>query len=136
MKVNQKKQSPIYVVVALVLVGIIFLVTRTESTIVVREDYIKISGFYGREIQGEEINSVSLEETIPKIVRRTNGIGLGSIQKGNFRLENIEKAKLYLHSKEGPYILIDTNKEVLIINYRDSEKTKGVYEEILSVLNQ
>lgn len=51
-------------------------------------------------------------------------------KKGTFKMDEIERARLFLHSGKGPYIQLTTNEEIIFINYKNSEKTRSVYQEI------
>ena len=83
-----------------------------------------------------KIKSVSLVDEMPKILLRTGGIGMGRIQKGNYSLEGDIKAKLFLASKEGPFIeiIVDSKPSHYYINYKDSKNTKATYEDIMKKL--
>lgn len=60
-----------------------------------------------------------------------------SLKKGTFKMDEIERARLFLHSRNGPYIQITTEEKIILINYKNPEKTQAVYEEIkdLNVLD-
>ena len=94
------------------------------------EEYIDIKGLYGRKIYYSEIDTVTLEENIPKIVRRTNGSSIGDIKKGRFSLENRENVLLFLE-KDGPdYLIIEYSRGKVIINNKDNLKTIQLFQDI------
>lgn len=55
-------------------------------------------------------------------------MGFLIIRKGIFRLESYKKARLFIHSDESPYILLQTKDELVIVNFRDAEKTRAAFE--------
>lgn len=85
---------------------------------------------YGITIQTDSIEAVTLREEIPTVRNKINALSMFSLKKGTFRMDEIERARLFLHSGNGPYIQITTDEEIIIINYKNPEKTRSVYEEI------
>lgn len=124
------KLKTIMTVLILVAVVVMFLIGSRESKVTLVDNSIKISGMYGTTIGAEEIKEIALKDEIPKVGNKTNGMDVGKLKKGYFRMAEIDKAKLYLHAKGGPYIEIVTNTDIIFINFKDAEKTKSIYEEI------
>lgn len=93
---------------------------------------IVISGNYGVTLKDEDIKSVELIDTMPKILLRIGGHSDGKTKSGNFKLEGGIEAKLYIQSKEGPYIKITMDKYDVYINYEDKEMTKDIYKLIIN----
>lgn len=91
------------------------------------------SGSYGIRIKDEDVKSIEIIETMPKILLKTGGSSNGKIKSGSFKLEGDIEAKLYLQSKEGPYIKIVTDKQDIYINNKDKEKIKDIYDELMKV---
>jgi hypothetical protein len=109
--------------------GLLYL-SYIPALIDLEEEYIDIKGLYGRKIYYSEIDTVTLEESIPKIVRRTNGSSIGDIRKGRFSLENRENVLLFLE-KEGPdYLIIEYSRGKVIINNKDNLKTIKLFQDI------
>lgn len=129
-KTNLSKGKVIVaIVVVLGLAGVLFFGTR-ESEITLQNGMLKISGMYGVEISTEAIESVTLREEIPAVRNKVNALSVFSLKKGTFRMDEIEQARLFLHSNNGPYIQITTEEEIMIVNFQNPEKTRSVYEEI------
>ncbi len=114
----------------LVLVFGMLLYGAREPKIEVENDRITIRGMYGRTIDREDIVELSLQDNIPRILNKTNGFDLGYILRGNFRLENIGSAILFINERSSPYIVIKTEDRYYIINYKDSNKTMDLYNKI------
>lgn len=93
-------------------------------------DRIIISGMYGSSINKEDINDISLEDTIPKVLRKTNGFDFGYILRGNFALAEVGRAKIYIHENKPPYIVIKTEKIYYVVNYKDANKTIELYNKL------
>jgi hypothetical protein len=109
-------------------VGAIMVYGQVSTRVEVKPEGIVIGGMYGTTIPAEEIREVSLEDEIPRILVRNNGLGYGEIKKGHFTLEGLGRGRLYLESREGPHICIYTADSYAIINYRDPDRTRALYE--------
>lgn len=107
------------------------------SKAIITDDFIRFTGQYGVEIAASEIESVELVDVIPLIQQRTNGLGLGSVQKGTFKLEDWGKCRLLLHSKNPPFLIITKiSGEKLIVNYKDETTTEELYRGVSSTLKK
>lgn len=94
---------------------------------------IDIKGMYGIEIPVSSIENITLEDRMPKVLAKTNGFNAGGTLKGNFRLEGIGAAKLFVQSKAGPFIyIVTTQGDTVIINYRDGQQTRELYDKLLA----
>ncbi len=62
---------------------------------------------------------------------------MGRIQKRNYNLEGDINTKLFLASKEGPFIeiIVDSRPTHYYINYNDKEITKTSYDDIILKLD-
>ncbi|SCY91313.1 hypothetical protein [Alkaliphilus peptidifermentans] len=117
------------VVIIIVLIAVIFIGSR-ESKVSIYDNTIAIGGMYSIKIDKNDIIEISLREDIPRIHGKINGIGIFNLKKGHFRMDEIDKARLYLHASEGPYIYIVTGNDIIILNYKSKENTTSVYNDI------
>lgn len=101
-----------------------------EPTITVKDEYITIGGMYASTVHTEDIIEVVLLDSIPRVLRKNNGFDFGNILKGNFSLENIGKGRLYINNGKSPYVYLKLEKGYVIINFKNSEKTQELYNEI------
>ncbi|MBH1939998.1 hypothetical protein I5677_03690 [Mobilitalea sibirica] len=130
-----------YILGAIILVGVtIFLVvlynsTKKETEIVISDEYFEVQGMFGATYYFDDIEVIELRDTIPKITRKNNGSGLGEVKKGDFEVEGLGSGKLFILSKEGPYIYVQTKDSYVIINYKDQTKTKELYESLTTYLD-
>lgn len=135
---NAKIAKIILVVTMVLVIAInipIFYATKKSSDVEVSNDSIRITGTYGRTITKESITEIKLIDNIPEIKMKTNGIGLGKIQKGNYKLEGINKGVLFLENNDGPFIQITTKSYTVFINYKDDAKTLNIYKKINNEFN-
>lgn len=132
----KKANSLIRAAMVLMLIIIIFIAMK-ESGIEknTSEGTIKITGLYGITINKDDITNLELRDDIPEIKRRENGIGLGHfVRKGYFSVNEFGRARLLLHSGEGPYLIIQTEEQNMIINFRDPRKTRDEYQSLQGYL--
>lgn len=131
---SSAKAGKIALIIAMVIVIAvnipIFYASNKSTNVEVSTDSIRIIGTYGRTIPRENISEIKLVDNIPKITMRTNGIGTSKIQKGNFKLEGINKGVLFLEENNGPYIQITTDVYTVFINYKDDSKTLELFNEM------
>jgi hypothetical protein len=102
-----------------------------EPEVSISSDKVTISGAYGFAIATQDIETVQLAEDMPAILLRTNGLGLGDINKGNFKLEGIGGCKLFLQQRKPPYIrIVYSGGKVMYLNFKSKDKTIEVYERL------
>lgn len=127
-----KKQLPALIVVTTIIIVSIMLFHGSRPTkVFISDNNIEFTGQYGLTVQTSEIEKTELLNNIPRIKLRTNGLGLGSIQKGHFILDEIGKCRLFLNLPNPPYLYIELkNGDKIIFNSTDSHYTEEVYEKI------
>ena len=122
-----------FIVLGFVLVFLV--VSFLQERIYVYDDGIKIKDFmYPLWIQNDTIASISLVDRLPLLIYKTNGGGLGRIQKGYYTIkkdgEHSENATLYIRNKNASAIEIRTVKGLIYINRKNDEQTQELFDEI------
>lgn len=117
------------IIVTLVTGGLVILGMQ-PTEIVIGETALDIRGGYGERIEYASIDSIEMVEVLPIIEMRTNGFAAGSVKKGNFRLEGIGAAKLFIYENNPPFIELRAGERLLFLNHKDKEETKQIYEQI------
>ena len=121
--------------VVLVLLGGVFFYGFMTTKTQINGDMIRFTGLYGKEMHVSEIAEVELMDTIPRIVIRTNGFSLGTVHKGNFRLEEFGKCRLYINSGKGKYVIVtDVEGFRTILRYKNDQDSRSIYEQINRLL--
>lgn len=97
-------------------------------------EQLKIAGAYGVDIKYHEITGLELKDEIPEFNLRTNGVSLGPIAKGHFKLADGSKSLVFLSSKQGPVIIIERQNEAeaVILNFKDPAETRSLYKQLKS----
>lgn len=136
---NAKSRVAIISIVSIIL-GVTVLVSGflilgiMDPDVDVVEDTIVVSGMYRRNIRLSEVVEVSLEEEMPKTLGKINGFNMGYILRGTFRLEGEGVSSIFVHENRSPFVFIRTRERLNIVNFRDSNDTEALYEEIVEAI--
>lgn len=117
-------------VIVIVVFGMIYWIAQ-PTDYVLGQNELRISGAYGTVIPYSDIENLELSETIPSLVKRTNGLSMGSIKKGHFKTKEKGNALLFMRSNSGPVIIIQRKEEKMVmINFAEPEETKILYQQL------
>ncbi len=124
-----------YILASIILAGlivpIILIVSgRKETKYDFSDSAFTINGMYGLSVDYSKIIRIDTIFTLPKIKARTNGYALGNTLKGNFKLQNQTKVKLFVKEGIPPYIHIKTDDTDLYLNFKDPVATVDLYKKI------
>ncbi|MBL4937256.1 DUF3784 domain-containing protein [Clostridium sp. YIM B02515] len=117
-------------IVSGILVGTLFTHGNKETQVIVSDNLIDIKGPYSSKYSIKGIENIELKDTIPEILSKSIGYDMGSSQKGDFNLKGIGGARLYVNNEKGPYIYIKKEGKYIIINLKDENKTRELYDSI------
>ena len=122
------------------MVVLLIIAAVRRERVLVFEDGIKIKDWlYPLTIPNDTIVSISLVDSLPKLIRRTIGTGIGLILKGYFTvknssLEHSENATLYVRNRNASAIEIRTVKGLVYINQKNDELTQELFNEMKSTV--
>ena len=135
-KKTQRKHSGKLIFLIVLVIGVVcflFYASR-EPKISISNEKIEISGLYGFDIQVKNVDSVLITDRLPKISLRTNGFDLGNIKKGYFETKNQGTCKLFLQTRDTPYLKIKySDNKLMYLNFKDKNKTMALYKELVSI---
>ena len=144
-------------IIIVVMVALLIIAAVRRERILVFEDGIKIKDLlYPLSIPNDTIVSISLVDSLPKLMRRTNGMGMGlrmngyftsgfpildyitmwePILKGYFTVKNSSQehsknATLYIRNENIKAIEIRTVKGLVYINQENDELTQSLFNEM------
>ncbi len=132
---NPPRKSTKYVVAISVLtiavIAAFIAYGMNPATIKIKEDKLIFTGMYGTSRTLEEITGICLIDSLPDIGLRLNGLSIGGISKGWFKLKDGGNCLLLLSSHSKPYIMFkeNTGKEIFF-NSKNSEITEALYKEL------
>lgn len=118
---------------ALVLIGFVaFLIFRLVEPATVSFDgnVLSMTGLYSQQVAVGDMSQVALLDTLPTVLRRTNGSALGDQLAGHFTLEGVGPAMLYLNKGQPPFISIETAKGRIYLNAATPQDSRTLYERI------
>ncbi|MBC7086920.1 MAG: DUF3784 domain-containing protein [Tissierellales bacterium] len=127
--------SLIITIPIIIFVGVMIFRSLQPVEMEINEIGIEIKGMYGDLYHWEEIQALELREDLPTIEMRSNGSSIAGKHKGYFKTKEYGKVKLYLDSKNPPFIYMKVNDEYIIINLGEKERTTEVYKKIQSLDN-
>ena len=126
------------IIVAIIIV--FALVAFKKETILVFDNGIKVKDLiYPLWIPNDTIVSMNIIDNLPKLIFRTNGAGMGPIQKGYFTIkkndfDHSENATLYIRNRNIKAIEIKTVKGLVYINQKNDELTQELFNEMKSTV--
>ena len=80
-----------------------------------------------------DIESVTLVDNLPRILRRTNGFSSGGLLRGNFLLEEWGRGKLFINRNSPPYLVVRTRDAFVVVNFEDAAQTRELYRRLAGV---
>jgi hypothetical protein len=119
--------------IALVFAGFAVYTSLQPPTAIVGFDSLYVSnGFYRNTIPFASMQSVTLENQLPRIGIKTNGSAVGNRLRGNFRVDTWGTARLYVNLDAPPFMVIQTADDHIAINFADEARTRRLYSELKS----
>jgi hypothetical protein len=111
---------------------ILFFTGIRETEVTFSDAAMTIGGMYGLAAGYSEIVQVDTLLTLPDIKARTNGIAGGKVLKGNFKLSDQSKVKMFIVEDMPPYISIKTTATTIYLNFNNPAKTRDIYHTLLT----
>ncbi len=87
---------------AAVLVPLFWFQMRPPGVSVSPEGFEVSTPFYGARFAASEIEAISLEPRLPRVLARTNGFAAAGSLRGHFRLEGLGQGRLYVEQGHAP----------------------------------
>lgn len=106
--------------------------TMREAEVLIQDDSLLITGQYGVTYRLDDIQDVYTSNVLPAVGRKVNGAGLSGVRKGDFEVEGLGTARLFLHSTSGPYLYLKVNDKWTILSFPDGGKTTAILDRIRS----
>ena len=128
---------PVGIVVAtIVFVVVLMFFSSQQTNVTFTDDGIQIHGMYGDIYAWDSIKAVKLMEELPAIEWRTNGSALGPNLKGYFKTKKLGSVKLFVNTEKPPFIYLETDDGITILNLSGEDETKETYEKILGKIKK
>ncbi len=120
--------SLIITIPILIFVGVMMFRSLQPVDMEIDEIGVEFRGMYGELYRWEEIQELELRDDLPTIEMRTNGSSIAGKNKGYFKTKEYGKVKLYLDSKNPPFIYMKVDSQYIIINLGEKEETTKAFE--------
>lgn len=118
-----------------IIIGSFFIVTSSmilwsarETRVIVTQQAIEIKDIYGENLEMDHISEIVLKDSMPRVYAKANGFDFGKTLKGNFDLEELGTSKIYIYYGRPPYIYIKYDDNYIILNQKNEERTKKLYD--------
>jgi hypothetical protein len=113
-------------------VVVVFMLLRDSkpSSFAVNDGNLIIGGAFGVTVPVAGIANPNITESPPKIASRTNGSGVGTVYKGEFRLEGNLNARIYADASKPPFIKFSYDNTIFYINLGTAEETQALYRQL------
>ncbi|HEY7448576.1 MAG TPA: hypothetical protein VH702_10530 [Vicinamibacterales bacterium] len=108
----------------------IYLFAKPPTVSVSQAGFSVRSGLYGEEIPLERVTGVTLEQTLPRVLLRTNGLAFRRHLRGHFRLAEIGDGQLFVELGSPPYVIVRTKTDYVIVNFDDAARTRELYADL------
>ena len=140
-KANQMKNMNAGLIIGILLMCagiVVLLVSMTRpNKIEITDGSLVISGSYSTTLKLDSIESAELLDSLPKITIRTNGIALGDVMIGHFRMKGIGACRLHLNLDRPPFVHIVTGDgKHIFFNTKDASRTRELFDELSAAENQ
>jgi hypothetical protein len=113
----------------------IFVIGYQNTELIMKETTFAIKGPYGDEWNFDDVTEIQLMNEMPEVTWKINGFGMSTASKGYFKVVGYGKS-LLLIKKEGPYIYMKVNDQLIFINGDTAEETQEWYEELKRRVNE
>ncbi len=122
------------VILPIAIVAVIVRTSEQQPRVTVSSEGMRISsGFYGVDLPWSNVTDVSLEESLPRVVRRTNGYALGGTLRGYFQVEGLGRARLFVERDQPPFVRITATEGVTYVGLGTGGGTRQLFNEISGV---
>jgi hypothetical protein len=91
------------------------------------------TGLHGADLALADIESVTLVDNLPRILRRTNGFSSGGLLRGNFLLEEWGRGELFINRNSPPYLVVRSRDTFLVVNFEGADRTRELYRQLISL---
>lgn len=140
MNTKKKKRMNIVVVLIVVLFGsAVFLFIRyslnrtiEEPEVNISHKTIEITGMYGESYSSSDIKDIQLIQGTPQLGKKIKGSGISSkkVYKGHYEVDGLGVCRVFLNGDTGLYIMIETEKETVLVMFDDRQKIIELFENL------
>jgi hypothetical protein len=112
------------------IVGALAFAASRPIDVAISPTALIVRGSFGVTIPAGDIERISLEQQMPRIVRKRIGIDGFRAWRGRFVLDNGREAYLYVNPPRAPYIRVQTHRTLVYMNGSDPDRTKSLFNRL------
>jgi len=133
---KQKYTVAAVLIVVIAAVVLLFMLKDSKpSTFELEDGNLVIGGSFGVTVPVTEISGLTLTETAPVITYKKNGSGVGTVYKGEFRLEGDVPARIYADTAKPPFVTFTHDGTAFYLNLATADETQALYQRILDAMD-
>lgn len=117
-----------------IIIGLLMINMNKPPEYSISGETFYISTAFGQNVKLSDIESVQLKNELPQIGSKINGLGIGSIYKGQFS-SGIGVISLYVDTDIPQYVYVKTASKMIIFNYQSIEKTQDIFNKLNTEIN-
>jgi hypothetical protein len=118
-------------VLAVVWIASNFYVYSQPPSVALSNDRFEVgTGLHSADVSLAAIQTVTLVNELPRILRRTNGFSSGGLLRGNFTLEQWGNGKLFINRNSRPYLVVRTRDSFVVVNFESPDRTRELYGQL------
>jgi cell division protein YceG involved in septum cleavage len=134
-----KKGLTIIVLLAIIavvaFVGFMVLRDSKPAQFEITDDALSIQCAFGVDVPLDEIENPELVSSMPSVAAKTNGAGVGSMQKGEYTLTDGRHARLYVDDTQPMFITFTYDDTVFFLNAATVEDTQTLFDTLQDAVN-
>ncbi len=128
-----KKYLLLTVIIAVVVVVFVSFMLVKDSQAAeydIQDGTLIIDTAFGVDVPVSQMKNLALTNDAPVVLTRTNGAGVGSVNKGEFLLEGDVKARIYADVEKPPFIKFTYDGTVFYLNADTAEETEALFGQL------
>ena len=86
-----------------------------------------------RSVAMTTITDISLENSLPRVLRRRRGLSVGTTLRGSYTLDTLGDGDVYVDRSRPPFLLVRTDHDYLVVNLRTAEDTRALYDKVTGI---
>lgn len=103
---------------------------RPPSAVITPDGLTVASFAYSTTVRVGEITAVSLEQRLPRILRRTNGFSAAGVLRGHFDVEGLGKGMLFVDVSSPPFVLVRTTSSFVMVGFDGPQQALELEREL------
>ncbi len=127
--------TSVIVIAVVIVVAVMMSTDSNPAAFDIKDGSLVITCSFGTTVPLSEISSLEFTDTAPDIKTKTNGAGIGSMQKGEYLLADGSKARLYIDTSASAFVRFVQGDTVFYLSADSAEATKELFAQLDAAVN-